>query len=106
MVLNILCSASYRVKFGETLIELCKPEILNTLLKACHIIYKRRAATSWDSHGAPMVLSYIIDNRNFALLLKYDFIFQVYGMANPATGHQYCKLCRDVSTHEIILQIM
>lgn len=98
MVLSILCSASYRLKFGETVIDLCTPHILNTLMQACRMVYKRGSATSWDSHGAPMVLSSIIENRNFAALLKYDFIFQVYNMANPARDHKHCTLCQDVRT--------
>lgn len=76
--------------------ELCKPDVLNTLIKTCRLIYKRRSP-AWDSHGAPLVLSHIIEPKNFVALLKNDFIFQVYEMANPSKEHQYCGLCSDVS---------
>lgn len=98
MVLNILCSASYRLKYGDVSVDLCKPDILNTLMQVCRIVYQRGgAAHAWDSHGAPMVLSYIIEYKNFATLLKYDFISQVYEMANPPKDHEYCSHCCDVS---------
>lgn len=97
MVLGILCSASYRLK-QLPIHELCKPEILDTLLKTCRFTYKRRTSdAAWDAHGAPLVLSHIIDSKNFVALLKSNFIFKVYDMANPVTEHENCDLCSDVS---------
>lgn len=97
MVLGILCSASYRLK-QLAIHELCKPEILDTLLKTCRITYKRRTPdATWDAQGAPLVLSHIIDSKNFVALLKSNFIFKVYDMANPVIEHENCDLCSDVS---------
>lgn len=97
MVLGILCSASYRLK-QLPIHELCKPEILDTLLKTCRFTYKRRTSdAAWDAQGAPLVLSHIIDSKNFVALLKSNFIFKVYDMANPVTEHENCDLCSDVS---------
>lgn len=99
LVLGILCSASYRLK-QLAIHELCKPEILDTLLKTCRFTYKRRTAdAAWDAQGAPLVLSHIIDSKNFVALLKSNFIFKVYDMANPLTEHENCDLCSDVSSH-------
>lgn len=100
MVLSILCSASYRLKqlSGLSINELCKPDVLDTLIKTCRLTYKRHSKEAgWDSHGAPMVLSHIIEAKNFVSLLKTNFIFQVYDMANPMTEHRNCDLCSDVS---------
>lgn len=97
-MLSILCSASYRLKEIQGVNELCKPEILDILIKTCRLTYKRRSSDSaWDSHGSPIVLSHLIESRNFVALLKTNFIFQVYDMANPSEEHQYCDLCTDVS---------
>lgn len=96
LVLNILCIASYRLK-QLSINELCKPEVLDILIKTCRLTYKRRSNdTAWDSQGAPMVLSHIIEAKNFVPLLKSNFIFQVYNMANPSEKHQKCELCSDV----------
>lgn len=97
MVLGILCSASYRLK-QLAISELCKPDILDTLLKTCRLTYKRRTPdAAWDAWGAPLVLSHIIHSKNFVSLLKSSFIFKVYDMANPVTEHENCDLCSDVS---------
>lgn len=97
LVLCILCSASYRLK-QLSINELCKPEVLDTLLKTCRLTYKRRSPeAAWDSQGAPLVLSHIIDANNFVALLKSNFIFKVYDMANPIEEHENCDLCSDVS---------
>lgn len=97
LVLDILCSASYRLK-QLSINELCKPDVLDTLLKTCRLTYKRRSPeAAWDSHGAPLVLSHIIDANNFVALLKSNFIFKVYDMANPIEEHENCDLCTDVS---------
>lgn len=97
LVLGILCSASYRLK-QLSINELCKPDVLDTLLETCRLTYKRRSPdATWDSHGAPLVLSHIIDANNFVALLKSNFIFKVYDMANPIEEHENCDLCSDVS---------
>lgn len=97
LVLSILCSASYRLR-QLSINELCKPEVLNTLIKTCRLTYKRKSAdAAWDAHGSPMVLSHIIEAKNFVPLLKSNFIFQVYDMANPVKEHQNCDLCSDVN---------
>ncbi|XP_031631636.1 uncharacterized protein LOC116345956 [Contarinia nasturtii] len=96
LVLSILCSASYRLR-QLSINELCKPDILDTLIKTCRITYKRHSPeAAWDSHGAPMVLSHIIEAKNFVSLLKTNFIFQVYDMAHPEKEHQNCDLCSDL----------
>lgn len=99
LVLNILCSASYRLKYIQYDLSLCTPEILNTLVKTCKVAYKRRARDSpWDAHGAPLVLSHIISGtKNFVPLLKRDFIFRIYEMAQPNVEHENCSACTDVS---------
>lgn len=97
LVLSILCSASYRLRQLSNN-ELCKPEVLDTLIKTCRLTYKRHSPeAAWDSYGAPMVLSHIIEAKNFVSLLKTNFIFQVYDMANPVNEHRNCALCSDVS---------
>lgn len=96
LVLSILISASYRLNQMPN--QLCKPETLDILVKTCRLTYKRRSSDSaWDSQGAPAVLSQIIKPGNFVALLKSEFIFQVYDLANPGKDHQYCDLCTDVS---------
>lgn len=96
-----MISASYRLNQMPN--QLCKPEILDILVKTCRLTYKRRSSDSaWDSQGAPVVLSQIIKPGNFVALLKSDFIFQVYDMANPSKEHQYCDLCTDVSILSIL----
>lgn len=99
LVLSILCSASYRLKHTPLDLSLCKPEILDTLVKTCRLTYKRRSVdAAWDSHGAPLVLAHIVsETKNFVPLLKHNFIFQIYEMANPSTEHRNCSLCTDVS---------
>lgn len=97
LVLSILCSASYRLR-QLSINELCRADVLNTLIKTCRLTYKRKSVdAAWDSHGAPMVLSHIIEAKNFVPLLKSNFIFQVYDMANPVKEHQNCDLCSDVN---------
>lgn len=96
-MLGILCNASYRLKELSTK-ELCKPDILDTLLQTCRLTYKRRSPeAAWDAYGAPQFLSQIIDSKNFVDLLKSNFIFKVYDMANPVEEHENCDLCSDVS---------
>lgn len=99
LILGILCSASYRLKHAPYELSLCTPEILNTLVKTCKVAYKRRARdTPWDAQGAPLVLSHIVsETKNFVPLLKRDFIFRIYEMAQPNVEHENCSLCTDVS---------
>lgn len=77
---------------------LCSQSTLHTLVKACKVAHRQRTADSpWDSQGAPLVLSHLINEKNFVSLLKHDFIFKVYEMARPVTHHENCKTCKDVS---------
>lgn len=100
LILRILCSASYRLKHAQYELSLCTPDILNTLVKACKVAYKRpEPDTPWDTEGAPKVLSYIVsETKNFVPLLKHDFIFRIYEMAQPNVEHENCSLCTDVSS--------
>lgn len=100
LILGILCSASYRLKYAQYDLSLCTPEILNTLVKATKVAYKRRTDdTPWESQGAPQVLSHIVSEmKNFVPLLKRDFIFRIYEMAQPSVEHERCSLCTDVSS--------
>lgn len=99
LILSMLCSASYRLKHAPYDLSLCTPEILNTLVKTCRVAYKRRTSdTPWDAQGAPLVLSHILsETKNFVPLLKRDFIFKIYEMAQPVNEHSNCTLCTDVS---------
>lgn len=99
LILGILCSASYRLKHIQYELSLCTPEILNTLVKTCKVAFKRRAPDSpWDAQGAPLVLSHIVsETKNFVPLLKRDFIFRIYEMAQPNVEHKNCSACTDVS---------
>lgn len=99
LILGILCSATYRLKQIPYDLSLCTPEILNTLMKTCRIVYnKRKDDASWDSQGAPLILSHIVsETKNFVPLLKRDFIFKLYDMSQPKVAHDKCSLCEHVS---------
>lgn len=99
LIICILCSASYRLKHAPFELSLCTNEILSTLIQTCRVAFRRRANdTPWDSQGAPLVLSHICsETKNFAPLLKQDFIFKVNEMANPVEEHENCQTCVDVS---------
>lgn len=99
LIIGVLSSASYRLKHATDYSFMCTPETLNTLVKTCRVAYRRRTFDSpWDAQGAPLVLSHIVsETKNFVSLLKHDFIFNVYEMAQPITEHENCRTCTDVS---------
>lgn len=69
------------------------------MIKTCRVVYKKSMDdASWDSQGAPLVLSHIVsETKNFVPLLKRDFIFKVYEMTQHTTAHEKCALCQHVS---------
>lgn len=99
LILDILGSASYRIKQAKFELSLCSDEILDTLIRACRVAHKRRHKdTPWDALGAPLLLSHIVsETKNFMPLLKRDFIYKIYDLANPIVQHDRCSLCQEVS---------
>lgn len=59
LIIDTLCNVSLRIKHAS---DLCTAPILNTLVRACRVAYRRRETeTRWDAQGAPLVLSHIVE---------------------------------------------